>query len=381
MVKPSIPATDFNADSVISGSAKKALDTINATKGELYMADPDQLRPIPGFNVRVETPDYLAHIEDLALSMKANGFYPNKPLGGFAGKEDGADVIFITDGYSRRRAIVRAREMGAELGQIPVVLKPAGTSIEDLTVALVQDNEGRPLLPIERAVVAARLKGFGLTNVEIAERFGKTDRYIEDLLHLAAAPKKVRDLVVGGKISSTEAIKQVRRNPEKAAAVLESAVNTAAKAGKTKASAKHIAAAPAPAKVTPEKFNFGWTKGQVVPVEDILPVGRLGSGWWEFSDEEKTEVKILKDVTISASLLAVEPTTVTADEEITVDGAAAPAGTTLPEKSPKASPAKPRAAKTAAKKPATPAKAAKKPAAPKKGKAKTEPTSDEFAGL
>ncbi len=302
MAKIAIPESTFDPDLLVGGSAKKALETISATKGELYYASPDELVEIPGFNVRVETPEYLEHIEQIALSIQANGFYPNKPLGGFAGKLDGADVIYITDGYSRRRAILRARELGAEIDKIPVVLKAQGTTIEDLTVALVQDNEGRPLTAMEKAIVAARLRGFNMTNVEIAQRFGCTDRYVEDLLVLAGAPKKVRDFVIAGKVSPTEAIKQVRKNPERAGDVLLVAVQTAAGAGKSKATSKHVKAAG----------------------------------------------------TIVAKLTATQPTTVSADEDIRVDAPETsqdapetPAATPVAPKPPKAAGKAPTAAKKA----------------------------------
>ncbi len=380
MSKLSTPSCSFDPDSLVSGSAKAALTAVSATKGDLYWANPDDLREIPNFNVRIETPDYLEHVEDIAVSIMQNGFYPNKPLGGFIGKEDGKDVIFVTDGHTRRRAVARARELGAELTQVPVVLKAAGTSVEDLTVALIQDNEGRPLSMMEKAIVAARLKAFNWTNVQIAEKLNRTDRHVEDLLVLAGAPKKVRDFVISGKVSPTEAVKQVRKNAERAADVLLVAVQTAGASGKAKASAKHVKAAKG--EVSSEKFSFGWAKGAVVPVEDIVAVGRLGSDWWKFVDEETRDtVEILEDVTITATVAITKAVTVSADEEISVAPkvAAEPKAKAAP-KAKKAAPVKAKAKGAPKGRPEVEVSAPKAKATPK-AKKPAPATADEFSGL
>lgn len=54
-------------------------------------------------------------------------------MAGFVAKEDGNDVIFVTDGHCRYDAVELAIAEGAELSRIPVVVAHQGTSMEDLT--------------------------------------------------------------------------------------------------------------------------------------------------------------------------------------------------------------------------------------------------------
>lgn len=333
MAKLAIPTSEFDQDSVVAGSAKKALESVSAARTEMYLADIDTLALIPGFNVRIETPDYTAHVENIAQSIFANGYYPNKPLGGFAGKQDGKDVIFVTDGHSRLRAIHRAKELGAELTKVPVVLKAAGTSLEDLTVALVQDNEGRPLSYMEKAIVAVRLIGFGMEKAEVAKRFTVTEKTIEDFQVLAAAPPKVRALVANGKVSATEAVKQVRKNPEKAATVLGAAVDTATSEGKTKATGKHVAKASGSSKAagtTPatEKAVYRFKAGETYPATEIKPISRVEDGaWWEFADDSKETVRALETLTIT---VLVEKPAAASDDDL--ENVTAPAAAPKPKK-------------------------------------------------
>lgn len=210
-------------------------------KSGLWQVPVAQIKRLDGYNVRIQTPDYEAHVEALAASIAANGFYANKPLAGYVAKEDGENIIYITDGYSRLSAVELAIERGAEIERLPVILKPQTENLIDLTVALDQDNAGRPLTVFERAIVVKRLISFGAEPAEIATRLNITERYVSDLVVLAGAPAKVRQLLISGKIAPTEAIKQLRKNPEKAGDTLTAAVAAAAAEGKSKASAKHVA--------------------------------------------------------------------------------------------------------------------------------------------
>jgi ParB family chromosome partitioning protein len=335
MPKLNIPDANFNEDALVAGSVSKALKTAEATKtGDLIMVQRSKIRVIPGFNVRIETPSYLAHVETIAQSMAANGFYRNKPLAGFAGKDGDEDVIFTTDGHTRLKALDRADELGAEISEVPVVLKPPGTSAEDLTVALVEDNEGRPLAPLERAIVAARLISYGMEKAEIAKRLGGvTERYVDDMLLLAAAPPKVRNLVINEKVSFTEAVKVLRKDAGKAAETLTTAVAAAESQGKTRATGKHVNGAAA-AKGKPEKAVYRFKGGDIVPASEILKVSKVADGsWWAYVDPDqkaKSPIKITESITITVSYeFGAKPaapapaeastTTVSAEEEITVD--------------------------------------------------------------
>lgn len=51
----------------------------------------------PGLNVRMHTPEYETHIAAITQPIMENGYYPNKPIVGFVAREEGENVIYITD--------------------------------------------------------------------------------------------------------------------------------------------------------------------------------------------------------------------------------------------------------------------------------------------
>lgn len=319
--KKPIPAQKFDLE-LVSGSAKAAANAAGATKADMLNVDPAHLHEIPGFNVRVETPDYLAHIEDLAQSMVANGFYPNKPVAAYVAKDEDGTRFMLTDGYTRLRAVTRARELGAEIATIPVVVKSQTQTVEDLTVALVQDNEGRPLNPFERAIVVKRLEGFGWDDATIASRLGITTRFVSDLKVLAGAPAKVRDLVVRGKVSGTEAIKSLRKDGAKAGDTLSAAVKDAEAKGKTKATGKDVKNVKAAAEPKTVKFGrtitarevggkqhttiaYNYKQGQIVETVEMKAAWLFNDAdWWDYVDEKSKEhVVINEDISISVTIV------------------------------------------------------------------------------
>lgn len=251
--KMTLPAG--NLDLTITAGKMKAITAAATGKEQTYIVPVDQLRPIPGFNVRVrETDDYRAQVEALKQSISENGFYHNKPLAGYIGREGDEDVIFVTDGYTRLEAVqeLNAEDVDGknEIAGLPVSLKPADSTLADLTIALVQDNSGRPLTPYEMGIVVQRLRGMKndageplFTKAEIANRLSVTERYIDDLEVLVAAPAKVRTAVLRGEVSSTLAIQELRKNPKKAEERITAAVTKVKAAGGTKATKKHVQAA------------------------------------------------------------------------------------------------------------------------------------------
>lgn len=232
------------------GNVKAAMKSAGAKSSDLWQVDPRQVRVMTGFNVRERTPEYEQHIEAITQSIIANGYYPDKPMAGFVARENGENIIYVTDGHSRHEAVMAAIERGHMIETVPIVIKPAGTSMEDLTVALVKSNEGRPLNPMEIGTVCKRLLGMGLDEKIIAQRLGFSRNYIDDVLTLVGADKAVRDMVTTGQIAATLAIQELKQDPERAPERLQRAIQTAQSLGKEKATRKHLppSATPAPKK-------------------------------------------------------------------------------------------------------------------------------------
>jgi ParB family chromosome partitioning protein len=266
-----------NLDLTLTAGRQKAMMEAATGKSTEYIVRVDQLRPLPGFNVRIrETEDYRSHVEALKQSIRENGFYMNKPLAGYIGKEGDEDVIFVTDGHTRLEAVNEINDEALkddeQIEGLPVVLKSADSTLADLTIALVQDNSGRPLTPYEMGVVVQRLanmKGEGdepmFTKADIARRLSITERYIDDLNVLVAAPAKVRTAVLEGTVSSTLAIQELRRDPKKAEQRLLTAVTAAKAAGKSKATRKHVGGT-----VRMQRVKHSVSLATGTPIKDVL---------------------------------------------------------------------------------------------------------------
>lgn len=228
---------DFTRE-LTPGNTKAAMKAVGAASSDLWKVAPDQLRTLDGFNARIKNDAYAARVRWIADSIKANGFYPDKPLTGFVALEDGEEVIYVTGGHRRHEGVLLAIEEGANVPTVPVVIKPRGTSMEDLTVDLVVGNEGEPLTTYEQAVVCKRLAGFGWESKEIARRLGySTAQYVDGLLSLASAPLAVRRMVMESVISATVAIDAIKKHGDKAADVLLAAM-VKSKTGRV--TAKHM---------------------------------------------------------------------------------------------------------------------------------------------
>lgn len=216
-----------------------------ATKGlksaDLWQVPYDDLYVDPEFNVREQSDDLEAHIQNLEKLIEENGYDRDQPMAGYVAQIDGRSRIVITNGHNRYAAIGRLRARGVEIDFVPVVTKTRGTSMEDLTVALATSNSGRPLTPYELGSVVKRLVGYGWDEPKVAQRLNITGHYVADLLFLHSCPKKIRDLVRSGKVAAGTAITAVKKHGDQAYTVLMDAVAKALGQGKTKVTPKHLA--------------------------------------------------------------------------------------------------------------------------------------------
>lgn len=221
-------------DHIDQGSQAKGMAGL--TKGILWKVPRDRLTVMPGLNVRANTADYRAHISRIARSMFAEGWMPDKPVAVFVDKDQN---IVVKDGHSRLMAFDEALALGAQIDHIPCVYTP-DQSIVDITVGLVKSNEGRPLLPIEKAIVCQRLARWGWDHAKIAERLDFSPIRVKELLALLGAPAALVDLVKSGDVALDTALIAIRaEGAAEATKTIVEAVKAAKVAGK-KASPKAI---------------------------------------------------------------------------------------------------------------------------------------------
>lgn len=227
-----------------TGSVKKAAAEAGAKSSDLWQVPYKELRLADGFNPRNgDRPAYKAHVDWLAEQMISRGYDRTKPMAAFVVNEDGKNVFYVTDGHTRHRAFAQAIASNSELSgdtMIPVIVHPAGTNAEDLTVSVLTSATGMPLEPMEMATGIKRLLDYGWDEKRVSERLGFTVAYVKQLLELLSAPKAVREMVKKGEVSATLAVKTVRKSGKDAAKVLKDGLTEAKANGKSKVTEKHV---------------------------------------------------------------------------------------------------------------------------------------------
>lgn len=273
----------------VAGNVKAA--TAGIKSADLWQFPPDQLRIVPDFNVRANSEKNQAKIRAIADSIKANGYYRDKALAGYVGKDsDGKDVVFVTGGHRRHAAVVLAISEGAEVPFVPVITSPKGTNMEDLTVALKEGNESEPLTIYECAIVCKRLAGFGWSSADISRRLGyASGQYVDNLLALASAPLALREMVINETVSATAAMDAIRKHGAKALDVLKEGL---AKAGGKKVTAKNLPGAEFK-KVLRKQAEPLWTA-----------VGRLRDdpAFLQINEEVRKEILSIVSTIVEASI-------------------------------------------------------------------------------
>lgn len=224
-----------------SGNVKAAMQSAGANKSDIWWAPRENIRVIPGFNVREMNDEYKAHIEYIGGLILANGYDRTQPLKGYIAKEGDEHILYIYDGHTRLLGTDWANERGAGIEKLPIITAPAGTTMEDLTIGLVVSQGQKALTPYEKGVVCKRLLGMGLDEKEIARRLAYTKPYVDDLLLLVSASKPVRDMVSSGDVSASTAVKTIKQHGANAGKVLTEGLATAKASGKSKVTKSTLA--------------------------------------------------------------------------------------------------------------------------------------------
>lgn len=233
------PKVDFAVEMVAARSSREKMLAVNASSNDLWKVNIDDLHVMPDFNVRSQNEELRAHIRELADSMKTEGYYQDKPLAGFVMQSGEESKIIVTDGHNRLAAAKLAVSEGAKIGRLPVVIAPKGTTMEDLTVALVRSNSGKKLDPYEQSIVCKRLSRFGWETSEIAKRIGRRVNEVELMLELVSAPRHIRAMLESGQVKASLAFTMLEKHGTKAYATLEKMVERAKHEGSSRAMPRH----------------------------------------------------------------------------------------------------------------------------------------------
>lgn len=202
-------------------------------KGNAYSVPPYALEEAPGFNVRdYEDPDVIQHIRNFADAYARGDYIP--PI--VVRVEDG--TLLVREGHCRRRGLLLAIEEGAQIERTPVV-EHKGDEIQQNFLILCS-NQGLEIKPLERAEVYRRLKAWGQTEEEIARGIGRSVTHVSQYLQLIQLPVGLKEAIRHNQISSTAALELFQQHGSEAVGMVASALENAAKEGRTRITAKHV---------------------------------------------------------------------------------------------------------------------------------------------
>lgn len=240
-------------------------DHEGVTTLDSFMIDPDVIVFEEGYNVRdYDSVDNAPHIRQLADSIKEVGVL-NPLIVRWRNSK-----IYLVEGHCRIMAIRLAKSEGCEIKKVRAVQEQAGMNDDDRIVSLFIRNSGKPLNALEQGKVFSRLLGLGWTEAQIARKCGLSAGHVGNILSLHEAPHAVRELVANGSVAPTLAITSMRdHGPEEAVTVLTGAIEAAKANGKSRATAKDVAATRDAAPTKPRAEKRDW-KAFAVDTRSLL---------------------------------------------------------------------------------------------------------------
>lgn len=252
-----------------SAGFKPVVRALGGTIRDRALIPVSQLRPLPGYNVRLKGARYRARVQELVQLLVEHGYKEDLPMTGYTAMEDGNPVIYIVRGNTRYDAIPLANIERAKLGKAPIehvtllsVSKPDpkkdqdGTTNDDkdpnFTLDLINGNAGSPLGMYESGLVYKRAQNEeGLSNVELGRLTGKSEGHVRNCLKLTESPRELVDLIADGKIMESQALKLLRAHgPEGVMEQVRKALTTASSLGKTRVTGVATDGYKLPPKVT-----------------------------------------------------------------------------------------------------------------------------------
>ncbi len=164
----------------------------------IFWVDVDKIRPNP-FQPRKEFDE--ARLRDLADSIRQYGVLMPLVVTRQEFQKDDGGLMAVYELIAGERRL-RASKL-AGIAQVPVVIRAATqTDKEKLEIAIIENLQREDLNPMDRARAFDQLhKQFGLTQVEIGKKIGKSREYVANSIRLLALPMDMQEALSAGKIS------------------------------------------------------------------------------------------------------------------------------------------------------------------------------------
>lgn len=239
MNNASLPSAEHETN-LIAGNVR-AMKRSNQRSDSMYFLPVADIVVLDGYNVRVETESYQAHLKSIVASLLSDGFHVDSPLAVYPANIDGVDKPVLIRGHTRLKAVLLANAAGANIDKVPVVFKAKSTSPTDLDLDLINSNSGRNLTPFETSVVIKRLMTQGMEPKEIVQKTGISLPHIDTLVTLASAPPRLASLVAHDEVSTSLAVDLIRKyGPVAAQRMAIDALERAKNAGHKQATVRNL---------------------------------------------------------------------------------------------------------------------------------------------
>ena len=225
----------------MTNSNRKMFESGEAKRADAVQVRYESIHIEPGFNLRQQDDALEESIEALTRHIIAGGRYP--PLEVRIRSEGG---VWVVDGHRRHAATGRALERGTALrnpkdGEAWIHIVYFEGNDADRTARIITSAANKHLKALEIAEGYKRLRSFGWTVGQIAEKVGKSAEHVLQLLALGDANSDVQQMVNAGKVSATNAAKVARKHGEQAGAVLGEQFEAATAQGKNRVTVSTVA--------------------------------------------------------------------------------------------------------------------------------------------
>lgn len=175
---------------------------------------PDDVVVVEGRNQRVDMGD----IEELAGMIEVSGV--RMPIK-VQLKDSHTELV---DGQRRHLACKMLTEKYGDgemplspinnmpINMLPATVVPDNFTEDQILVEMLVANEGKPFLPLEEAMMFAKLKEeTGLLDKDIAARIGKSVAHVSNRLALLRADDTVKEAVQKGELTATDGVTIIRK--------------------------------------------------------------------------------------------------------------------------------------------------------------------------
>lgn len=189
---------------------KEKNETTPETQGKHYEVDVRRVRPLQraGGNPRTDYGDLIS----LAIDIFNNGLQvpllafrvnddPNYDWESVAGHRRAKACNLLIEGFTHENKTYKLETVRVKVMSIGDARK---VTDEMILKAHLTTNSGKEFTPVEVAITLQRLNTVsGYSTKDLAALVGKSQRYVQNLLLLASAPKRIRDMVSNKMISYT----------------------------------------------------------------------------------------------------------------------------------------------------------------------------------